>query len=146
LPKRYKELFDSNHLIKNFKFNSTFKSSDNIGNDELNEEGNDYAVEITVKPQKKNVSDENTIMNLYHKFMTLKFNNKPLENFDKKKVYLGSDGPIKGAYFEIGSDWKIQPIIYLGDIDFDENNIPNFEQIKVKCNEILSCVKQEIYP
>lgn len=146
LPQKYETMFNDSYLLKNVSFSSTFNSNDISGSDDITEENNDYDVRIIVTPKNRNISGMGDITRVVSDFVSTTFSNRELDNFDKKRVNLGNEGSVRGAYFDLGDSMKIRPVIYLAEIDIDENSIPDFNQIKSKCNEILEEVKEEIYP
>lgn len=125
LPKKYETLFNESYLLKNVSFSSTFSSDDVSGSDEITEETNEYDVRIVVTPKNRNISGMADIKRVVGDLVSANFNNRELDNFDKKRVNLGNEGPVRGAYFDLGDNMKIRPVIYLDEIDIDENAVPN---------------------
>jgi hypothetical protein len=70
---------------------------------------------------------------------------KKLEEFqDSKMVAENKSTKNKGRLFDVTSGLKVRPIIHLQDINLNEDNIPDFEAIKVFCHELLEPVKKEL--
>lgn len=148
LPKVYKELFENNFLLKSATFNSTFVSDNDNDSEEWVEEANEYNVRITITPKKEmSIKGMDNITKYLSNALKYKFGRKPLGEFDKQKVTIGDDGPVKGGYLDLSvdNDLKIQPVVYFDDI-VDRAGVPDFKQIRKKCYQIFDYAKAEIYP
>lgn len=145
LPSHYKEVFSENYVLANMTFSSNMRASDNVSENSVEEDDDEYIVKVTITPKNEHLSDIDTIKSWATKHASKVLEGKQLIDFDKARVNLKGLGEIKKAYFDFDENMTITPSIFLQDIEKDKDGRPNFIQIKDKCDEIFTYAKSDIY-
>lgn len=145
VPRRIVEEFKNHSDIKKFTFSSRFVFNQ-LTNEPIGIETEEFIIKIEAIA-KKGLNKE-SLGNWISAIGSKMFSNKKLNEFPKGKVYLQDSQTKKESPFDISSDIDIKPIIYLEErITIDEDGIPNFEELKEYCINLLqSEIIPEMYP
>lgn len=96
-----------------------------------------YHIEISIKPTGNTTLTPDKIPVLNRIFSSLSLKDARLSDSVKKKVALQNLATKKTSKFEIDTH-DVMPRIYLnGRISFDDNSIPDFQELKTFCDDLL---------
>lgn len=96
-----------------------------------------YHIEISIKPTGDNKITPDKVHILNRIFSSLSLKDARLSDSVKKKVALQNLATKKTSKFEIDTH-DVMPRIYLnGRINFDDNGIPDFQELKTFCEDLL---------
>jgi hypothetical protein len=143
IPQNIKEEFKNGSKIKELKFSETMLSNQIEQSASFMSINESYKIEVTVTPIRGNVGF--TLLDaLIPPFISKKFSGITLGNFDNKKVVLQNGITKKSATFEMDGAGDIMPRIYLlNRIDISSFGVPDFPQLKVFCDSILTSILEE---
>lgn len=96
-----------------------------------------YHIEISIKPTGSNTITPDKVPVLNRIFSSLALKNARLSDSVKKKVVLQNLATKKTSKFELDTH-DVMPRIYLnGRVNFDDNGIPDFSELKSFCDSLL---------
>lgn len=143
------EQFSSNSILDHFTFATPFVNGDTInGANELGEQQvNDVVLKVEVSSPSNQPVSFMQIPQFLQKILNIKLNNKAARDYQYRTGTIKNVETGNTSTFEIDSDLKIRPIMYLyKEIDVDEDGIPDFVQLKECCFNKLEIIKSETLP
>ncbi|MDF2551493.1 MAG: hypothetical protein K0R77_768 [Chryseobacterium sp.] len=143
-PAIIKEEFKQNALVKEIKFTDRQLSSRLSDEQSFQSIANEFKIEVKITPIGGGVATR-----LYRRFIESlglqKIGDNNLQNFDRTSIVVQNEITKKVTHFELGNDFEdIKPRIYLKDrVDFDNNELPEYNSLKEYCLQLLSEIKNE---
>ncbi|WP_374462038.1 hypothetical protein [Chryseobacterium taeanense] len=143
-PKIIKDEFKQNALVKEIKFTDRQLSSKLSDESSFQSIANEFKVEVKITPVGGGVATR-----LYRRFIESlgiqKIGDNQLQNFDKTSIIVQNEITKKVTHFELGNEFEdIKPRIYLnGRINFDNNELPEYDSLKEYCLGLLNEIKTE---
>ncbi|MFP9099023.1 hypothetical protein ACLI09_08210 [Flavobacterium sp. RHBU_24] len=138
LPQSIKDEFKHGAKVKELKFTEKLLSreiDESASFVSINEE---YKIEVKITPVRSTFGTQ-FLNSLLTPFLSKEFNNKKLEDFDGKKITLKNRQTKRDATFELDGTGDIMPRIYLHNrISISPYGVPNFDELKVFCDNLLS--------
>lgn len=143
VPKKFVETYKRSAKVKMF----TYATKKVITYRENNHsEGNEFEITIQLKPKNRIDAEESTINNYLKSINNFFFQEKPLDEMNKK-VFM-NDSENRSTSYDVEKEMSsIKPTIYLEDvgITIDENTkLPDFEELKSYCYNLLEEIKSEV--
>ncbi|WP_017732755.1 hypothetical protein [Nafulsella turpanensis] len=148
-PEQIIEQYKSGSVVKKFSF-----TSDVLLNELSNSPADQITEEFTIKIEAKSATGHNFTLDYVGRILNLlrgaEFNTgsntKSLEEFNTR-VFLENTDTEKGAFYDISRGLDIKPTIYLENrIQLDQNGIPDFQELKQFCFNLLNQILIEIRP
>lgn len=137
LPNSIRDEFKNNSKIIELSYTTNSLSSSFTENAEFSNLCDKYKIEISIKPIGNNKISSERVGLMNSILSNLKFNNTLLLDANKKKVSLQSLTTSKTSTFVIDTS-EVMPRIYLdGRVKFDKNGSPDFDELKVFCDNLL---------
>lgn len=143
-PAIIKEEFKQHALVKEIKFTDRQLSSRLSDESSFQSIASEFKVEVKITPVGGGVAPR-----LYKRVIESlglqKIGENNLQNFDRTSIVVQNEVTKKVTHFELGSDFEdIKPRIYLKDrINFDNNELPEYESLKEYCLQLLNEIKNE---
>lgn len=137
LPNSIRDEFKNNSKIVGLSYLTNTLSSAITNDTEFSNLCKEYNIEISIKPKGvSNISPER--LGLLNRVISgLKFNNLPLSKANSRKVSLQNLTSKKTSTFELDTN-DVMPRIYLnGKVSIDSNGTPDFERLKLFCDNLL---------
>ena len=108
---------------------------------------NDVVLKVEVSSPSNQPVSFMQIPQFLQKILNIKLNNKAARDYQYRTGTIKNVETGNTSTFEIDSDLKIRPIMYLyKEIDVDEDGIPDFVQLKECCFNKLEIIKSETLP
>jgi hypothetical protein len=154
-PKSFQQDYKDGAVIKNMAFSTTVV--DNVlSNDPIQNQFNEYKVEITITPLSKRGGEKLSlthVMKLVDKFTLSKYfnGNKDMEvkDFKEKKIVVENETTKEPKTFKLDLlDSDFAPKHFLKDyVHINETGTPDFEQLKQHCIELFNnTILKELRP
>lgn len=142
IPQYIKDEFKSSAKIKELKFTETILSTSIDKSASFMSINDSYKIEIKITPVKSKIQ-MSILESLAKPFLEKTFNGIGLNVFDRKDVVLKNSNK-KTATFEMDGAGDIMPRIYLKDkISISTFGVPDFEELKKYCDNILDGIIAE---
>ena len=146
VPKAYVEKFKEGAKVRGFSFTSNMIIGEDLSTAKKGEQAELFRIRIEADVPEGSDKSLKTILRRLGFLSKKEFNGKKLEDF-KTRIYLQNTNPSRNAnaYYDLEKDLDtIKPTIYLDDeIDTNNDGMPNFEQLKTFCFNLLESVKKE---
>ncbi|OPC28709.1 hypothetical protein BAX97_06525 [Elizabethkingia meningoseptica] len=143
-PQTIKDEFKKNAVVKELKFTDRQLSSSFSNDTSFTSIAEGYKFEVRIVPIGGGFSPD-SVAKVFSMVGLEILGKKTLRRFGKKDVVVQNNVTKKTTHFELGKDFEgIKPRIYLANrIQFESNEIPNFESLKAYCLELLDDIKIE---
>ncbi len=143
-PKIIKEQFKQNALVKEIRFTDRQLSSRLSSESSFQSIANEFKIEVKITPIGGGIATR-LYKTLAESLGLQQIGNNRLENFNRTSIVVQDETTKKVTHFELGNEFEdIKPRIYLnGRIDFDNNELPEYDSLKEYCLQLLNEIKLE---
>lgn len=137
LPNSIRDEFKNSSKVVGLTYITNTLSSSFSADPDFSSLCNEYNIEISLKPKGENNIPPEKINVLNRVLSKLTFNNSPLSEVKSKKVSLQNVSTKKTSTFVLDTN-DVMPRIYLnGKIPIDANGTPDFNRLKLFCDDLL---------
>lgn len=143
IPQSIKDEFRHSSKVKELKFSETLLSRQIDETASFVDINDSYKIEVRITPIRSTFGTQ-VLETVLPPFLRKTFNNIFLNDFDKKKITLQNRQTKRDATFELDGTGDIMPRIYLlNRIAISQYGIPNFDELKIYCDQLLHDIINE---